>query len=39
MRCVKCGLPLHRSREGKCYYCKKKAEEVQAELDEWVPTE
>ncbi len=39
MRCIECGLSLHRNREGKCYYCKKTAEEAQAELDEWVATE
>ncbi len=39
MRHVKCGLPLHRGRDGKCYYCEKKAEEAQADLEEWVATE
>jgi len=35
MRCIRCGLPLHRGRDGKCYYCKRKTKEAQAELDEW----
>jgi len=39
MRCIRCGPPFHRGRDGKCYYCKRKAEEAQAELDEWLPTE
>ena len=39
MRCVRCGLPFHRRLKGECYYCKRKADEAQAELDEWVPTE
>ncbi len=39
MKCVKCGLPLHRGRDGKCYYCKRQAEEAQTELEDWVPRE
>ncbi len=40
MRCVTRGLPLYRSlRDGGCYYCRKKAKEAQADLDEWVAAE
>jgi hypothetical protein len=40
MRGVKCALPLHRNRrDGSCYCDKKKAEEAQAELGEWVAAE